>query len=61
VFKRLAPSVEALRANDWDKGLGVWVLQLLYCHCNLGSYVRRFYLKETIKCEWCDEDEIVEH
>jgi len=53
--KRFAPSLEALRANVWDKGLGVRVLQLLSGHCN------RFHLEETAKCEWCDEDEIVEH
>ncbi|CAM9691992.1 unnamed protein product, partial [Heterosigma akashiwo] len=41
---------------------GVRVLQLLSGHCNLGSYLHRFHLEETAKCEWCDdEDETVEH
>ena len=61
VYKRFAPSLEALRTNVWDKGLGVRVLQLLSGHCHLGSYLHRFHLEETAKCEWCDEDETVEH
>ncbi|CAN0111554.1 unnamed protein product, partial [Heterosigma akashiwo] len=48
-------------ANVWDKSLGVRVLQLLSGHCNLGSYLHRFHLEETATCEWCDEDETVEH
>ncbi|CAN0016399.1 unnamed protein product, partial [Heterosigma akashiwo] len=62
VYKRFAPSLEALRANVWTKGLGVRVLQLLSgVHCHLGSYLHRFHLEETAKCEWCDEDETAEH
>jgi len=53
--------LEALRANVWDKGLGVRVLQLFSGHCNLGSsYLlhRFFHLEETAEYEWCDEETV---
>ncbi|CAM9807304.1 unnamed protein product, partial [Heterosigma akashiwo] len=57
----LRPEPGSAARQTWDKGLGVRVLQLLSGHCHLGSYLHRFHLEETAKCEWCDEDETVEH
>ncbi len=48
VYKCFALSLEALRVNVWDKGLGVQVLQLLSGHCHLGSYLHRFHLEHYL-------------
>mmetsp|Transcript_27568 Transcript_27568/g.41093 ORF Transcript_27568/g.41093 Transcript_27568/m.41093 type:complete len:89 (-) Transcript_27568:893-1159(-) len=37
--------------------MGVRVLQLLSGPCNLGPYLPQV----PLGCEWCDEDETVEH